>query len=124
MREIKLRMQVLQAARRLSRVAHAKPCHWSEGVLIMWGVTAGNASHNASNAWGVTAGKMGCNCSGYNDGNFFIRAIQNRFKNVKIPFQNLLIPFFTVSDLPNSVFYRFRYLKFRFIFLKPYFCCQ
>ena len=31
MREIKLRMQVLQAARRLSRAAHAAPCHWSEG---------------------------------------------------------------------------------------------
>ena len=47
-----------------------------------------------------------------------------RFKNVSIPFQDLLIPFFTVSDLPNSVFYRFRYLKFRFIFFKPDFCCQ
>ena len=27
----------------------------------MWGVTAGNASHNASNARGVTAGNMGRN---------------------------------------------------------------
>ena len=31
MREIKLRMQVLQAARRLTRAAHAERCHWSEG---------------------------------------------------------------------------------------------
>ena len=31
MREIKLCMQVLQAARRLSRAAHAEHCHWSEG---------------------------------------------------------------------------------------------
>ena len=31
MREIKPRMQVLQAARRLSRAAHAERCHWSEG---------------------------------------------------------------------------------------------
>ena len=31
MREIKLRVQVLQAARRLSRAAHAERCHWSEG---------------------------------------------------------------------------------------------
>ena len=48
--EIKLRMQVLQAARRLSRVAHAEPCHWSEGCHNNVGVTAGKASHNASNA--------------------------------------------------------------------------
>ena len=47
-----------------------------------------------------------------------------RFNNVSIPFQDLLIPFFTVSDLPNSVFYCFRYLKFCFIFFKPYFWCQ
>ena len=33
------------------------------GVIIMWGVTAGKASHNASNARGVTAGKMGRNSS-------------------------------------------------------------
>ena len=31
MRDIKLCMQVLQAARRLSRAAHAERCHWSEG---------------------------------------------------------------------------------------------
>ena len=31
MREIKLHMQVLHAARRLSRAAHAERCHWSEG---------------------------------------------------------------------------------------------
>ena len=60
MREIKLRMQVLQAARRLSRAAHTERCHWSEGCNNnVWGVTAGKASHNASNVRGVTAGKMG-----------------------------------------------------------------
>ena len=31
MREIKLRIQVLQAARRLSQAAHAERCHWSKG---------------------------------------------------------------------------------------------
>ena len=35
----------------------------------------------------------------------------------------MLIPFFSVSDFTNSVFYRFRYLEFRFIFLKQYFWC-
>ena len=35
----------------------------------MWGVTAGKASHNASNARGVTPGKMGRNSSGDNDDN-------------------------------------------------------
>ena len=49
MREIKLCMQVLQAARRLSRAAHTEPCHWSEGCHNNMGVTAGKASHNASN---------------------------------------------------------------------------
>ena len=37
-------------------------------VIIMWGVTAGKASHNASNARGVTAGKMGRNSSTPNTG--------------------------------------------------------
>ena len=63
MREIKLRMQVLQAAKRLSRAAHAEPCHWSEGCNNNVGVTAGNSSHNTSNARGVTAGKIGRNSS-------------------------------------------------------------
>ena len=36
------------------------------GVIIMWGVTAGKSSHNASNARRVTAGKMGRNSSIYN----------------------------------------------------------
>ena len=36
------------------------------GVIIMWAVTAGKASHNASNARGVTAGKMGRNSSKFN----------------------------------------------------------
>ena len=39
------------------------------GVIIMWGFTAGKASHNASNARGVTAGKMGRNSSYYNERN-------------------------------------------------------
>ena len=59
-------MQVLQAARSLSRAAQSEPCHWSEGCNNDVGVTAGKASHNASNARGVTAGKMGRNSSHYN----------------------------------------------------------
>ena len=30
MREIKLHMQVLQAAKRISRAAGVEPCHWSD----------------------------------------------------------------------------------------------
>ena len=61
MREIKLRMQVLRPLASGAR-----------GVLplvgwVCWGVTAGNASHNASNARGVTAGKMGRNSSYVNE---------------------------------------------------------
>ena len=63
MHAMKLRVQVLRAARRRSRAAHAEPCHWSEGRHNNVGVTAGKASHNASNARVVTAGKMGCNSS-------------------------------------------------------------
>ena len=37
-------------------------------VGLCWGVTAGKASHNASNARGVTAGKMGSNSSVCNHG--------------------------------------------------------
>ena len=37
-----------------------------EASKICWGVTAGKASHNASNDRGVTAGKMGRNSSDYN----------------------------------------------------------
>ena len=33
------------------------------GVIIMWGVTAGKARHNTSNARAVTVGKMGRNSS-------------------------------------------------------------
>ena len=66
MREITLRMQVLQAERRLSRAAHTSLAIGRRGVIVMWGVTAGKASHNASNARGVTAGKMGHNSSQYN----------------------------------------------------------
>ena len=63
MHDIKLCMQVLQAVRRLSRAAHADPCHWSEGCNNNVGVTTGKASPNAINARGVTAGKMGRNSS-------------------------------------------------------------
>ena len=60
---MKLRVQALRGAR--DRRA------WSlavgrRGVITLLGVTAGNASHNASNARGVTAGKMGRNSSVYN----------------------------------------------------------
>ena len=61
MRENKLRIQVMQAAKRLSRAARVEPCHWSEGCNNNVGVTAGKASLNASNARGVTAGKRGRN---------------------------------------------------------------
>ena len=60
MREMKLRYQVLQAARRLSRAARAEPCHNNVGV------TAGKSNHNASNVRGVTAGNMGRNSSRHN----------------------------------------------------------
>ena len=46
MHEINLCMQVLQAARRHSRAAHAERYHWSEGCNNNVGVTAGKASHN------------------------------------------------------------------------------
>ena len=36
------------------------------GGGVCWGVTAGKASHNASNARDVTAGKMGRNSSNSN----------------------------------------------------------
>ena len=67
MREIKLRMQVLQAARRLSRAAHAEPCHWLEGCNNNVEGHCRKASHNASNARGVTAGKMRRNSSWNNE---------------------------------------------------------
>ena len=41
MREMKLRLQVLQATRRLSRAACVQPCHWSEGRHNNMRVTAG-----------------------------------------------------------------------------------
>ena len=40
MREMKLRLQVLQAARRLSRAARVEHCHWSKGRHNNAGVTA------------------------------------------------------------------------------------
>ena len=66
MHEIKLRMQSCRR-RGVSRERHT----WSvaigrRGVKIMWGVTAGKASHNTSNARAVTAGKMGRNSSNNN----------------------------------------------------------
>ena len=53
--------------RGISRERHA----WSlaigqRGVIIKWGVTAGKANQNASNARGVPVGKMGRNSSIYN----------------------------------------------------------
>ena len=57
MREIKLRMQVLRPL--ASGARGALPLVGG----VCWGVTAGKASHNASNARGVTAGKMGRNSS-------------------------------------------------------------
>ena len=45
------------------QTTHVERCHWSEGRHNNVGVTAGNASHNTSNARGVTAGKMGRNSS-------------------------------------------------------------
>ena len=60
MREIKLRVKVMWPASGRSSA--------SRGALplvggVCWGVTAGKASHNASNARDVTAGKMGRNSS-------------------------------------------------------------
>ena len=67
MREIKPHMQVLQAAKRISRAARVEPCHWldwSEGCNNnVGGRCRKGEPHNASNARGVTAGKMGRNSS-------------------------------------------------------------
>ena len=60
MREIKLRMQVMGPL--ASGARGGLPLVGG----VCWGVTAGKASHNASNARGVTAGKMGCNSSNNN----------------------------------------------------------
>ena len=54
------------------RMREIKLASGARGVLplvgwVCWGVTAGNASHNASNARGVTAGKMGRNSSYVNE---------------------------------------------------------
>ena len=67
--EIKLRMQVLQAARRLSRAAHADHCHWSQGCnnYVCGGGHCRKGSHSVSNARGVTAGKMGRHSSNGNN---------------------------------------------------------
>ena len=48
----------MKVLRPVSGRSRAEPCHWSEGC---WGVSAGKASHNASNARGVNADKMGSN---------------------------------------------------------------
>ena len=58
MLEIKLRVQVLRPL--ASGACGALPLVGG----VCWGVTARNASHNASNARDVTADKMGCNSSG------------------------------------------------------------
>ena len=65
-REIKLRMQSCRR-RGASRERHTRSVAIGRrGVIIMWGVTAGKASHNTSNASAVTAGKMGRNSSSSN----------------------------------------------------------
>ena len=66
MHAMKLRVHALPAARLRSRAAHVGPCYWSEGHHNNVEVTAGKASHNASNARGITAGRMGRNSSLYN----------------------------------------------------------
>ena len=59
--------QVLRPASGRSRVACVEPCLWSKGRHnYVGGVTAGKASHNASNDRGVTAGKIGPNSSKHN----------------------------------------------------------
>ena len=57
---MKLRVQALHGPgeRRAWRLAIGR-----RGVITLFGVTAGKASHNASNARGVTASKMGRNSS-------------------------------------------------------------
>ena len=65
MREIKLRISHAGGEASLASGTRGAICHWSKGCHIYVGVTAGKASHNASNARGVTAGKMGRNCSVY-----------------------------------------------------------
>ena len=51
-----MKLREIPAARQRALASgRVEPCHWSEGC---WGVTVGNASHNASNARGVTAGKI------------------------------------------------------------------
>ena len=61
MHEMKLRMQVLRPAL-ASCVREALPLVGGASQLCC-GVTAGKASHNASNARGVTESKMGRNSS-------------------------------------------------------------
>ena len=60
MREIKLRVKILRAL--ASRSRGALPLVGG----VCWGITAGKASHNASNARDVTAGKVGRNSSNRN----------------------------------------------------------
>ena len=62
MREIKLCVQVLRPL--ASGARGALPLVGG----VCWGIDAGKASHNASNARGVTAGKMGRNASSYKEG--------------------------------------------------------
>ena len=52
------------------------------GVIIMWGVTAGKASHSTSNARAVTAGKMGRNSSIFNSSQHVFRSQTVRYLQV------------------------------------------
>ena len=60
---MKLHVQALRSAcqRRAWNLAIGRRC-----IITLLGVTAGKASHNASNAMGVTAGEMGHNSGYYN----------------------------------------------------------
>ena len=67
MHEMKHRVQVLRPA--LASGARGTLPLVGGASYQCWGVTAGKASHNASNARGVTAGKMGRNSSRVNRAN-------------------------------------------------------
>ena len=69
----------MQATRRRSRAAHVEPCR--RGVIIIWGVTAGKASHNGSYARGIPAGKIGRNSSYHNA----LPAMQRITTDISIP---------------------------------------
>ena len=74
-------------------------CARSRGPLplvegVCWDVTAGNTSHNASNAMGVTAGKMGRNSSNHNQSDAILikqrQTVSNETKTTERRWQNAL----------------------------------